>query len=137
MVQQRPKFSIACWPLFQSTMTPGHLWAETETADEHNMASAATHYALLGLARTCSTDEVRAAYKARAMQSHPDRGGDPAVWQKVQLAFDTLADPEKRAVDRSEQDQEGGAETRLVQQFGAGAFDLSAGGASRAHTRVA
>ena len=51
-----------------------------------------------------------------------------------QLAFDTLADPEKRAVyDRSEQDQEGGAETRLVQQFGAGAFDLSAGGASRTH----
>jgi len=96
------------------------------------MAAAATHYALLGLARTCSTDEVRAAYKARAMQSHPDRGGDPAVWQKVQLAFDTLADPEKRAVyDRSEQDQEGGAETRLVQQFGAGAFDLSAGGESR------
>eukprot|EP00964_Phaeocystis_antarctica_P091480 scaffold58678_cov63-Phaeocystis_antarctica.AAC.4 len=92
----------------------------------------ATHYALLGLARTCSTDEVRAAYKARAMKSHPDRGGDPAVWQRVQLAFDTLADPEKRAVyDRSEQDTEGGAETRLVQQFGAGAFDLSAGGESR------
>ena len=92
----------------------------------------ASHYALLGLARTCSTDEVRAAYKARAMKSHPDRGGDPAVWQRVQLAFDTLADPEKRAVyDRSEQDTEGGAETRLVQQFGAGAFDLSAGGESR------
>ena len=92
----------------------------------------ASHYALLGLARTCSSDEVRAAYKARAMKSHPDRGGDPAVWQRVQLAFDTLADQEKRAVyDRSEQDTEGGAETRLVQQFGAGAFDLSAGGESR------
>ena len=92
----------------------------------------ATHYALLGLAPTCSTDEVRAAYKARAMKSHPDRGGDPAVWQRVQQAFDTLADPEKRVVyDRSQQDHEGGAETRLVQQFGAGAFDLSAGGESR------
>ena len=83
-----------------------------------------SHYALLGLPRTCSTEEVRAAYKARAMKSHPDRGGDPAVWQRIQQAFDTLADPEKRAVyDRSEQDSEGGAETRLVQQFGAGAFD--------------
>ena len=91
-----------------------------------------SHYALLGLPRTCSTEEVRAAYKARAMKSHPDRGGDPAVWQRIQQAFDTLADPEKRAVyDRSEQDSEGGAETRLVQQFGAGAFDLSAGGESR------
>ena len=92
----------------------------------------ASHYALLGLPRTCSTEEVRAAYKARAMKSHPDRGGDPAVWQRIQQAFDTLADPQKRAVyDRSEQDSEGGAETRLVQQFGAGAFDLSAGGESR------
>eukprot|EP00908_Phaeocystis_cordata_P027005 Transcript_954.p1 GENE.Transcript_954~~Transcript_954.p1 ORF type:complete len:697 (-),score=349.19 Transcript_954:150-2240(-) len=91
------------------------------------------HYRLLGLPQTASSDEVRAAYKDKALKSHPDRGGDPEVWAQIQQAYDTLTDPQKRAVyDRSQQNVEGGAETKLVKSFGAGAFDLSAGVESRA-----
>ena len=90
------------------------------------------HYALLGLSQECSTDDVRSAYKEKAMKSHPDRGGDPRVWPLVQQAYDTLTDPQKREIyDRSRQDTEVSAESKLIQSFGAGAFDLSAAGAAR------
>ena len=55
-------------------------------------------YALLGIARTATTDEVRNAYKEQAMLHHPDRGGDPAMWATIQKAYDTLADPQRRAM---------------------------------------
>ena len=90
------------------------------------------HYTLLGLTQACGTDDVRTAYKEKAMKSHPDRGGDPQVWQQIQQAYDTLTDPQKRAVyDRSRQDTEVSAETKLIQRFGEGAFDLSAAGDAR------
>ena len=33
-------------------------------------------YQILGIARGCTRDEVRAAFRARAWHAHPDRGGD-------------------------------------------------------------
>ena len=51
----------------------------------------------------------------------------------IDEAREALISAQKRAVyDRSQQNVEGGAETKLVKSFGAGAFDLSAGGESRA-----
>ncbi len=92
------------------------------------------HYKVLGVAQTASTDDIRSAYKEMAMKNHPDRGGDPEVWQAIQKAFDTLSDLQQRALyDRTKSDAEGGAEKQFQQKFGEGAFDLSgAEGAGRA-----
>ncbi|KAL1522251.1 hypothetical protein AB1Y20_017248 [Prymnesium parvum] len=84
------------------------------------------HYAVLGISTNASTDDVRNAYKEKAMRHHPDRGGEREAWAAIQKAFDTLTDLQKRALyDRTKADAEGGAERQFAQKFGEGAFDLS------------
>jgi DnaJ-class molecular chaperone len=48
------------------------------------------HYATLGLDRTATQAEIKAAYKREAMRAHPDRGGDPNRFHAVQEAFRAL-----------------------------------------------
>lgn len=57
------------------------------------------YYEILGLAKSDepSEKEIRAAYRSRAKECHPDTGGDRAEFDKVQEAYDNLHDPEKRA----------------------------------------
>ncbi len=45
---------------------------------------------ILGIAPSASFDELRTAYKRLAMKHHPDRGGDPVEFQRVQQAYDAL-----------------------------------------------
>jgi DnaJ-class molecular chaperone len=54
------------------------------------------HYQTLGVAKTATPDEIKKAYRKLASQNHPDKGGDTATFQKIQTAYDTLSDPQKR-----------------------------------------
>jgi hypothetical protein len=45
-------------------------------------------FAVLGLDRTATLDDVRAARRRLAHEHHPDHGGDPAVMKEVNRAFD-------------------------------------------------
>ena len=93
-------------------------------------------YGVLGVAQTASTDEIRNAYKEKAMKNHPDRGGSTETWAAIQKAFDTLSDLQRRALyDRTKQDGEGGAEKQFQSKFGEGAFDLSEAGRDAARSR--
>ena len=38
------------------------------------------------------------AYRLLAMRHHPDKGGDPAAFARLQAAFEVLSDPRKREV---------------------------------------
>jgi curved DNA-binding protein len=53
-------------------------------------------YAILGVPRTASADEIKRAYRKLASVHHPDRGGDTKKFQEIQVAYDTLSDPQKR-----------------------------------------
>jgi molecular chaperone DnaJ len=59
------------------------------------------YYTLLEIERTASADEIKRAYKRKAMELHPDRhGGDKtkeAEFKKVNEAYSTLSDPDKKA----------------------------------------
>lgn len=60
------------------------------------------HYDILSLRRTASQTEVGAAYRRRARETHPDKGGDVAEFHRVVAAFEELADEGRRAAyDRS------------------------------------
>ncbi len=57
-------------------------------------------YAVLGVARTATADQVRAAFCRRAKQAHPN-AYVPANWSSVgfiwvKSAYDVLGDPEAR-----------------------------------------
>src|SRR5689334_11902321 len=59
------------------------------------------YYALLGVQKGASADEIKKAYRKLAMQCHPDRNpGDKAAEQKfkdISEAYDVLKDEQKRA----------------------------------------
>jgi DnaJ-class molecular chaperone len=54
-------------------------------------------YAILGIQKGASDGEVKKAYRKAAMQHHPDKGGDPEQFKKIQGAYDILSDSEKRS----------------------------------------
>ncbi len=62
----------------------------------------ASAYEVLGVSSTSADDDLRRAYRLRLRQSHPDTGGDAAVFIRVQRAWELVGTPEGRAAyDRS------------------------------------
>ena len=53
-------------------------------------------YDVLGLNKDASHDDIKKAYRNLARKHHPDKGGDPEQFKKVQEAYDILSDPDKR-----------------------------------------
>lgn len=54
------------------------------------------HYQTLGVERTASEDEIKKAYRKKAMKHHPDRGGNEAEFKKIEEAYRILSDPRQR-----------------------------------------
>ena len=54
-------------------------------------------YQALDLDRSAPQEAIRAAYRKKAREHHPDKGGDVAKFQEIQAAYDTLSDPERKA----------------------------------------
>jgi DnaJ-class molecular chaperone len=80
-------------------------------------------YATLGVARTASEKDIKAAYRKLAKELHPDRNKDnPKAaerFSEVTRAYDLLSDKDKRAkFDRGEIDADGNP----AMPFGAGGF---------------
>lgn len=55
------------------------------------------YYELLGVPRDATSSEIRSAYRALAKAMHPDTGGTAGAFRLLREAYDTLADPERRA----------------------------------------
>lgn len=64
------------------------------------------YYSILGVAKTASADEIKAAYRKLAKEFHPDRnGGDDSQIKKINEAYETLKDPNKRQTYNQPQSQ--------------------------------
>ncbi len=66
------------------------------------------YYAILGVQKGASADELKKAFRRLAHEHHPDKGGDPAKFKDVNEAYQVLGDPEKR---------------KMYDQFGSAAFE--------------
>lgn len=49
-----------------------------------------TPYEILGVTPTSTDEEIKMAYRRACMKAHPDRGGDPAEFDKIQRAYQAL-----------------------------------------------
>jgi hypothetical protein len=45
---------------------------------------------VLGVRKSAGPDEIRRAFRARALVTHPDHGGDPLAFAEVRSAFEVL-----------------------------------------------
>lgn len=54
-------------------------------------------YAVLGLDRGASADEIKRAYRRKARTVHPDVGGDEDEFKAVTHAYEVLSDPQRKA----------------------------------------
>lgn len=61
------------------------------------------YYAILGIAKSASDNEIKKAYKKSAMKWHPDKNPDNTAeaekkFKEIAEAFDVLSDPQKRKI---------------------------------------
>ncbi len=52
---------------------------------------------MLGVKKNATNDELKKAYRKKALKEHPDKGGDPEKFKDISKAYETLSDPQKRA----------------------------------------
>ena len=55
------------------------------------------YYQLLGVDKKASAAQIKNAFRNKAKSMHPDAGGDPEQFKKINEAYDTLKDNNKRA----------------------------------------
>ena len=47
-------------------------------------------YSILGIQENASEKEVKEAYRQKAREHHPDRGGDPNKFKIIQMAYELI-----------------------------------------------
>lgn len=55
-------------------------------------------YNILGIDKGASEDQIKKAYRTRAMKSHPDRGGNEEEFKQLGRAYEVLSDSNKRRI---------------------------------------
>ena len=78
------------WIRVQAGQTP---WVEEKARARRRFVPSVPEpdvcpFGVLGLPKTASPDDIRRAYRRRALETHPDRGGDAAAFIRVTWARD-------------------------------------------------
>ena len=54
------------------------------------------YYEVLGVGKSASADEIKKAFRRKAVEHHPDKGGDETKFKEINEAYEVLKDPSKR-----------------------------------------
>ena len=54
------------------------------------------YYDILGVKKDATQDEIKKAYRKKAVEHHPDKGGDESKFREAAEAYETLSDDSKR-----------------------------------------
>ena len=54
------------------------------------------YYNTLGVNKSSTQDEIKKAFRKKAVEHHPDKGGNEATFKKINEAYNTLSDNNKR-----------------------------------------
>jgi len=88
-----------CEPRFSSAK---RVLAKENVRQNHEPANTTELYEILGVAKTASTSQIKKAYRKLALQKHPDKGGDPEDFKKIQDAYEctsqVMKDEEKPVI---------------------------------------
>ena len=60
-----------------------------------------TLYDILEIDKNANSEEIKKAYRKKALISHPDKGGDPEIFKKINEAYTTLSDDRKRKAEEN------------------------------------
>jgi hypothetical protein len=78
------------WKRMQAGLPPFPKAAARPTTTSTERPRPADPYVLLGVAATATLDEVKAAFRKKALEHHPDHGGTPAAFMAVKRAYDSV-----------------------------------------------
>ena len=81
--------------------SPPHPHRKTPSAPAKPSSPKESHYAVLGVSKTASDDEIKRAFRKLILKCHPDKGGNPEEFIKVRDSYDVL----KSYVSRCRYDQ--------------------------------
>jgi molecular chaperone DnaJ len=54
------------------------------------------YYDILGVSKDAGQEEIKKAYRKKAIEHHPDKGGDESRFREAAEAYETLSDEGKR-----------------------------------------
>ena len=55
-------------------------------------------YKILGVDKDADENEIKKAYKKKALKEHPDRGGDESKFKEIARAYEVLSNPDTKKV---------------------------------------
>ncbi|MDQ3032636.1 MAG: J domain-containing protein [Myxococcota bacterium] len=92
-----PRWARACVRSMRGMppFTPAELLAAASPSAEHPLApravpasSVASLWTVLGVEPRASVEEIKRAFRKRALTTHPDHGGDPAAFRALHGAYE-------------------------------------------------
>ncbi|KAG4972645.1 hypothetical protein JHK85_039066 [Glycine max] len=112
--------SSSPFPSFSSISIPNH--SPTRRRFHTVFAASSDYYSTLGIPKSATGKEIKAAYRRLARQYHPDVNKEPGATEKfkeISAAYEVLSDDKKRA---------------LYDQYGEAGVKSAVGGGSSAYT---